>query len=184
MILVIADRDGTLNHNNRSKLDGPYYTLSPEQFEWMDNAREAVVELQKDGIIVHVVTSQNSISEGLVTLEEVNKIHDKMLQEIVDAGGIQVGVSIVYGVKESDQAKAEAKADAIEAAKELYGNITSVWSVGDTEGDILAGKLVGARTIHVELEHTSEKDKYVAIADYHVKSFKNAADIIRENNNA
>lgn len=183
MILVIADRDGTLNHNNRSKQDGPYYVLSPNQFEWMDGAKEGIVELQKAGILVHVVTSQNCISEGKITLAEVGRIHRKMNQELVKMGGQRVQVSVVYGVKESDHAKARAKANSVSDAIRGYIAsglaISEVWVIGDTEGDILAGKLLpNCKTVHVELEFTSEKDKYVEQADHHVKSFKGAVGII------
>jgi len=206
MILVAVDRDGTLNHNNRSKPDGPYYVLSPEQFEWIEGAKAGLIDLLcSDDILVHIVTSQNCISEGLVSKQQVDLIHAKMNDELEALCDKRVPVSVIFGVKESDRAKAEAKAEAINAALEDFEKegffIEKVYVVGDTEGDILAGTVlkqlleeprasriaddgvtvfasVTCKTIHVELDYTSKKDMYVAAADYHVKSFREAVDII------
>jgi len=175
MIVINLDRDGVINHNNRSKLDGPYYTLTPEDFIWFEGSLEAIVKIQKMGYKIHIVTSQNCISEGLVTIEKVDKIHDRMNQDIIDAGGEEITVSTIYGVKEDDQARAEAKAQAI---LDFYFDNNSSglvdtsedFMIGDTEGDIIAGKLAGCKTVHVELDYTSEKDKFVPSADIHVKN--------------
>ena len=172
MIIINLDRDGVINHNNRSKLDGPYYTLTPEQFIWFEGSLEAIVKIQKMGYKIHIVTSQNCISEGLITIEEVDKIHDKMNQDIVDAGGEIITVSTIYGVKEDTRARAEAKAQAIiDFGKEnKVLDLSKCWMVGDTEGDVIAGKLAGCKTVHVELDYTSENDKHVPSADIHVKN--------------
>ena len=81
-------------------------------------------------------------------------------------------VSTIYGVKEDGQARAEAKAQAIiDFCKEnKVLDLSNCIMVGDTEGDIIAGKLVGCKTVHVELDYTSEKDKFVPSANIHVKS--------------
>ena len=192
MILVIADRDGTLNHNNRSKLNGPYYVLHPEQFEWMPDAKEGMAELLNKEILVGVVTSQNCISEGLISKEEVELIHAKMNNDLFELCGKRVPVEVIYGVKEAELARATAKAEAIKVIVKGYTeqglDIERVYVIGDTQGDILAGILFkdmpdsalkrGCYTMHVELDYTSEKDRYVQKADYHVKSFKEAVDII------
>jgi D-glycero-D-manno-heptose 1,7-bisphosphate phosphatase len=171
MIIINLDRDGVINHNNRSKLDGPYYTLTPEDFIWVEGSLEAIVKMQKLGYKIHIVTSQNCISEGLVTVEEVDKIHDKMNQDIIDAGGEEITVSTIYGVKDS-RARAEAKAQAIiDFCKEnKVLDLSKCYMIGDTEGDIIAGRLAGNTTVHVELDYTTEKDKFVSSADIHVKS--------------
>jgi D-glycero-D-manno-heptose 1,7-bisphosphate phosphatase len=172
MIVINLDRDGVINHNNRSKLDGPYYTLKPDQFIWFEGSLEAIIKIQKLGYKIHIVTSQNCISEGLVTVEEVDQIHDKMNQDIIDAGGEEITVSTIYGVKEDSRARAEAKAQAIiDFCKEnKVLDLSKCYMVGDTEGDIIAGRLASNTTVHVELDYTSESDKYVPSADIHVKS--------------
>ena len=182
MQIIFLDRDGVINHNNRSKENGPYYTLSPEQFIWFEGSKEAMVRLQKKGYLVHVVTSQNCISSGLCTKEIVEEIHSHMNLDIEEAGGNAVDVSIIYGVKESDQLRAEAKASAVLA---FYSKqaiplepISECYVVGDTESDIIAGRLAGCKTVHVELNYTSEKDKHVDIADIHVSSLAEFVDII------
>ena len=180
--LVIIDRDGTLNHNDRSKDGGPYHTLKPEQFEWIAGAQEGLglLAAQPD-IIMHILTSQDCIRQGLVTKEEVDLIHKKLNDDLEQSFGIRIPITIVYGPTEQEKImiKTEAMQDILAEYTINQGiEIGEIWSIGDTEEDILAGNMIRSSTIHVELEHTREKDKYVKEAKYHVKSFRDAVDII------
>ena len=179
------DRDGVINHNNRSKKEGPYYTLKPEQFIWFEGSKEAIVKLQKKGCLLHVVTSQNCISEGLCTIEDVNKIHEKMNKDIVEAGGEPLDVSTIYGVKEDAGARASAKAEAMIGFCKDYKviDLSDCYMVGDTESDIIAGRLASCKTVHVELDYTSEQDKYVESANFHVKSLAQFVDMFLNQEN-
>jgi len=94
-MLVNIDRDGVINHNNRSIPGGPYYVLSLKQFEWIPGSKEAIVRLQKAGFTIHIVTSQKCITKNLTTIEDIDKIHDYMIQSIIEEGGRDIDVSVV-----------------------------------------------------------------------------------------
>jgi len=65
---AFLDRDGVLN------IDAGY-VHRPEDFQWMDGAREAIKYLNDRGYIVAVITNQAGIARGYYTEEDVKRFH-------------------------------------------------------------------------------------------------------------
>ncbi|MBS3911147.1 MAG: D-glycero-beta-D-manno-heptose 1,7-bisphosphate 7-phosphatase [Hydrogenophaga sp.] len=80
MKLLILDRDGTLN---RSRDD---YVASPDEWEALPGALEAVARLNQGGWRVVLVTNQSGIGRGLFDMASLNAIHAKMHRQLAAAG--------------------------------------------------------------------------------------------------
>ena len=80
MKLLILDRDGTLN---RSRDD---YVASPDEWEALPGALEAVARLNHSGWRVVLATNQSGIGRGLVVMASLNAIHAKMHRALSAAG--------------------------------------------------------------------------------------------------
>ncbi len=79
---LFLDRDGVINHE---KADS--YIFHYGEFRFYDRVKEALrVFASVFGRIV-VVTNQRGVGKGLMTAEDLEIIHEKMLAEIVLAGG-------------------------------------------------------------------------------------------------
>ena len=78
---VILDRDGVINQ------DSPEYIKSPEEWQPVPGALEAIALLGHQGFDVYVVTNQAGIGRGLLSLAALEKIHAKMRQAVRAAGG-------------------------------------------------------------------------------------------------
>jgi D-glycero-D-manno-heptose 1,7-bisphosphate phosphatase len=80
MKLLILDRDGTLN---RSRDD---YVASPDEWEALPGALEAVARLNQGGWRVAIATNQSGIGRGLFDVESLNAIHAKMHRQLAAVG--------------------------------------------------------------------------------------------------
>lgn len=80
MKLLILDRDGTLN---RSRDD---YVASPDEWEALPGALEAVARLNQGGWRVVLATNQSGIGRGLFDMASLNAIHAKMNRQLAAVG--------------------------------------------------------------------------------------------------
>ena len=74
------DRDGVLNVDKS-------YLYKIEDLEWIDGAKEALAYLTQHGYTVFVVTNQSGIARGYYTVDDMNKLHEFMAQQVAAAGG-------------------------------------------------------------------------------------------------
>lgn len=74
------DRDGVLNVDKS-------YLYKIEDLEWIDGAKEALAYLAQHGYSVFVVTNQSGIARGYYTVDDMNKLHEFMAQQVAAAGG-------------------------------------------------------------------------------------------------
>ncbi len=85
---LFLDRDGVINERI---IDG--YVRSWKEFRFLPEVKESLVILS--GIFGHlfIVTNQQGIGKGLMSIRELETIHEKMLYEIDKAGG---GITKIY----------------------------------------------------------------------------------------
>jgi D-glycero-D-manno-heptose 1,7-bisphosphate phosphatase len=80
MKLLILDRDGTLN---RSRDD---HVASPDEWEALPGALEAVARLNQGGWRVVLATNQSGLGRGLFDMASLNAIHAKMNRQLAAVG--------------------------------------------------------------------------------------------------
>ena len=81
MKLVILDRDGTINH------DSDEFIKSPEEWQALPGALEAVGRLNHAGYHVVLATNQSGLGRGLLDVASLNAIHKRMLKQLAAVGG-------------------------------------------------------------------------------------------------
>jgi D-glycero-D-manno-heptose 1,7-bisphosphate phosphatase len=80
---VILDRDGVLNQ----EAPGSGYVQRPGDFRWLPGALGALALLHRAGIRISVATNQAGIGRGLMSLEDLQAVHARMMAEAAAAGG-------------------------------------------------------------------------------------------------
>ena len=80
---VFLDRDGVINRLEMGK-----YVLSWPEFEFLEGTIEAIAEISGAGFKIFIITNQSPIGRGLLTEEGLAVIHNNMLFEIEQGGGI------------------------------------------------------------------------------------------------
>ena len=81
MKLVILGRDGTINAYS------PQHIKSPEEWQALPGALEAIARLTQAGWHVVVATNQSGLGRGLFDMSALNAVHAKLHKQLAAAGG-------------------------------------------------------------------------------------------------
>ncbi len=142
--VVFLDRDGVINVNRDD------YVKSWSEFEFLPGAKDAIKMLNETNYWVIIVTNQSPIGRGIFDHNTLEEIHNKMLQELSDAGA---HIDAIYYCPHSPDDECGCRKPKpgllIRAAEELNIDLTNSWLIGDSEGDIEAGKAAGCKTFKV-----------------------------------
>jgi D-glycero-D-manno-heptose 1,7-bisphosphate phosphatase len=138
MKLVILDRDGTLN------VDSDEFIKSPEEWQPLPGALEAVARLNHAGWHVAVASNQSGLGRGLFDVASLNAIHQKMHKAVTAVGG---RIDAVFYCPHSPDEGCTCRKPLpglFEQIGERFGvDLKLVPVVGDTLRDLQAGALVG-----------------------------------------
>ncbi len=79
---LFLDRDGVLNHEKKDD-----YIRNWEEFRFYDDVKKALKELNNVFGVIVLVTNQKGVGRGLMTLDDLSRIHSTMMDEIKAEGG-------------------------------------------------------------------------------------------------
>lgn len=147
--VIFLDRDGTIN-KRALKAD---YIKTPEAFEWLDGAKQAIKKLNDKGYLIFLVTNQPGIARGMMDERALEAIHDKMQKELTEVGAhIDKIYYCPHGWDENCDCRKPKAGMLYQAQKEYSLNLTKCILVGDDERDITAGNAAGCKCYMVDEE--------------------------------
>ena len=79
---IILDRDGVLNR----EAPAAGYIREPAEFVWLPGALEALASLRHAGAHLSVATNQSGVGRGLMSLAQLEAIHQRMRSEAAEHG--------------------------------------------------------------------------------------------------
>lgn len=94
---LFLDRDGVIDVELESD-----YVKKPEEMIFIPGALEAIARLQPLFARTLVVTNQRGVAKGVMTLEDLERVHAHMLAQIEAAGGHIDKIYFSTGMDESD----------------------------------------------------------------------------------
>lgn len=154
MKLVILDRDGTINH------DRDDYVKSPEEWQPLPQALEAIARLNHAGWHVVVASNQSGLGRGLFDVATLNAMHAKMNKLLAAAGG---RVDAVFFCPHSPDEQCGCRkplSGLFEQIGERYGlDLRGIPCVGDSLRDLQAGHAVGCEP-HLVLTGKGEQFRH------------------------
>ncbi len=142
---IFLDRDGTIIVDKN-------YLNDPEQVEFIPRAVEALKALQNDFLLI-VVTNQSGIARGLVHVENMHLIHEKM-QAVLNPHGVQI-TAFYHSPHAADSNHPLRKPNPgmlIQAAKDHRIDLGSSFMIGDKPIDVEAGHRAGTKSILISDE--------------------------------
>jgi D-glycero-D-manno-heptose 1,7-bisphosphate phosphatase len=143
---AFLDRDGVINR----KLPEGQYVTRWEEMHFLPGVAEAIALLIGAGYCVIVVSNQRCVAKGLLTVRELDLLHQRMCQELARAGAVITGV---YYCPHETQPPCTCRKPApgmlLAAAHAHEIDLTASWMIGDSDIDTEVGKNAGCRTARI-----------------------------------
>ena len=136
---AFLDRDGTL-------IEQVHYLSDPLDVRLLPNTAEALRRFRAAGFACVVVTNQSAIGRGMITEDQLHRIHDEMNRQLAEAGATVDAIYFCPEAPVGDDRTVVEHGDRkpgpgmlIRAAEEMGLDLEASWMVGDMISDILAG---------------------------------------------
>ncbi|MDE2607673.1 MAG: D-glycero-beta-D-manno-heptose 1,7-bisphosphate 7-phosphatase [Burkholderiales bacterium] len=140
MKLVILDRDGTIN------FDSDEYIKTPEEWQPLPGALEAIARLNHAGWHVAVASNQSGLGRGLFDIGALNAIHAKMHKALAAHGGRIDAVFYCPHTPDDNCSCRKPQPGLFEQIGERFGiDLRTTHVVGDTPRDLQAGAVLGCQ---------------------------------------
>ena len=138
MKLVILDRDGTINE------DSAEYIKSPDEWQPLPGALEAIARLNHAGWHVVVATNQSGLGRGLFDVAALNAMHTKMHTMLAAVGGRVDAIFYCPHAPDEQCRCRKPEPGLFEQIGERYGiDLIGVPAVGDAPRDLEAAMAAG-----------------------------------------
>jgi len=144
---VFLDRDGIINKNRDD------YVKRIEEFEILPHVPKAIHLLNSANFYVIVISNQSAVNRGLLLVEDLNKIH-AFLQNELSKYNAKIN-AIYYCPHRPDEAchcRKPKPGLILKAAKDHQIDLKASWLIGDKISDIQAAKSVGVKTIQMKTD--------------------------------
>lgn len=143
---IFLDRDGVINHPKKN-----YYVYKVEDLIINKGIYEALHFFQEKGYILIIISNQGGISKKKYTIEDVDKLHGYMEQQMLEKG---IKISAIYycphhSINENCLCR-KPKPLMLEKAMARFNiDRTKSWFIGDKMSDIEAGERAGVNTLKI-----------------------------------
>ena len=184
---VFVDRDGVINELVPDPVSGqPESPLRPEDIRLISGAALALRILADAGWRLVGVSNQPAAAKGKVSLEALRAVQARVL-ELLASEGVRFDAfklclhhpdGVVPELTGACECRKPAPGMLLEAVRELGLDPAACWMVGDTDGDVAAGRAAGCRTALVEYPGSAHKRMSDPDPDTMVSSLAAAATVI------
>ena len=160
---LFLDRDGVIN---RRIVDG--YVTHWEEFEFLPGVLEAIKILAGRFKYIFVITNQQGVGKGLMTMEQVDDIQDRMCSEIEAHGGLIDGILVCPQLATEPDNYRKPRPDMAFMACEICPDIDleKCIMVGDGQTDMEFGHNAGTKTVFIGSENPTADDSFPSLFDF------------------
>ena len=140
---LFLDRDGVLNHDKVGS-----YIFNPGEFVFYDGVPEAFKLFKEKFIRIIITTNQRGVGRGLMSVADLDQIHQMMLKSIENKGGKIDAILYASSINNNDPIRKPNPGMAIKA-KEQFPEIDFTRSImiGNNISDMEFGRHVGMYTV-------------------------------------
>lgn len=145
------DRDGVVNVS-----PGAGYVLNKEGFHFSEGVKELLAWLKCQGFALVLVTSQQGVGKGLMTMQDLDEIHAMMQEELAQVGGSFDAIYSCTCLSSDPQCTCrKPSAEMVLKAADSHGlDLSQSWLIGDHDRDIKMATNAGVpNTIRIFGDH-------------------------------
>lgn len=141
---VMVDRDGVIVRNR------PDYVKDWSEVEILPGALDGLALLARSGHRIFVLTNQSAVGRGLMSMSQLEAIHDRLGREVEAAGGRIEGFLVCPHVPEAGCICRKPAPGLLYKARDDHGvDLGNCYVIGDHQSDIAAAAEVGSPSILV-----------------------------------
>lgn len=141
---LILDRDGVLN------ADRPDHVLTPDQFQPLPGAFEALARFTRAGVRLAVATNQSAVGRGWLSVAGLAAIHARLLHAADRAGACIEAIAFCPHAPDAGCAcRKPAPGLLLTLARCLKFDPRDAWFAGDQPRDLAAARAAGLRGIAI-----------------------------------
>ncbi len=174
MKLIVLDRDGVINEARDDVIK------ETQDFVPIEGSLEAIARLSQNHYRVVVITNQSGIAHGLLTVDDVGKVHSHMQQLVASFGGRIDAILFCPHAPDDDCSCRKPKPGMLHDLMErLNIDLNDVPLVGDSLRDLQTAMVVGATPVLVKTGHgaaTLEENKRLD----NVEVYEDLADFVEQ----
>jgi D-glycero-D-manno-heptose 1,7-bisphosphate phosphatase len=184
---AFVDRDGTINQLVADPATGrPESPLDPGDVALIPGAAEGLRRLRSAGWRLVGVSNQPAAAKRTVTVPELMAVHARVIAllaaEAVTFDAFRLCLHHPSGTVPELTGECDCRKPQpgmlLEAADELGIDLGASWMVGDTDGDVLAGRAAGCATVLIGQPASAHKRGGGARPDARAADLATAADRI------
>ena len=136
--VIFLDRDGVINY------DSPDYIKSWEEYRFLPGSLEALAALTAAGHALILITNQSIIGRGMVPLQVLEDMHQRMRQAVAEAGGRIFDIFYCpHRPEEACDCRKPAPGMIVQAASQHHIDPAAAIMIGDNAKDIACGRNAG-----------------------------------------
>lgn len=151
--VVYLDRDGTLNFD-------PGYLNQPDQLRLLPGVGQAVARLNRAGFKTIVLSNQSGLARGLITLEQLDAIHQRLRELLAEDGARLDGIFICpHHPEDACSCRKPAPGLVMRARQELGLASDHAVVIGDKASDVGLARNIGATAVFVSSGHHPEEEQ-------------------------
>ena len=146
---IFLDRDGVINQERKD------YVKKLDEFRILDKTSDAINIIKNNGFLVIIITNQSAINRKLLSVETLNKIHEKLQSylEKYDTSFDQV-YFCPHMPSENCECRKPKPGLIIQAVTDFKIDLSQSYMIGNSETDLQAARNAGCNGILLKKNQT------------------------------
>lgn len=137
---IFIDRDGVINE------DSDAFIKSLKEWQTIPGSIEAIADLSKAGITIIIITNQSGLARSLLTLKDLQEIHQKLIDDVKSQGGKITDIFFCpHGPNDHCDCRKPKPGLLLQAQKKYHLNLNKSYLIGDSYRDLEAGLAAGTK---------------------------------------